>query len=73
MGGDIALDKLNKLEKYGIISDSLQWIEMRKARNIVEHEYPDNSELVAKTLNLIFKYCPGLINIKEKLFAQMHK
>lgn len=66
------IDKLNKLEKLGIIADSHLWREMRNARNIVEHEYPDKPDLVARTLNTIRDYCPKLISIKEKLFAEMH-
>ena len=29
-------------------------------------------EEIADTLNLIHDYCPKLISIKQKLFAQMH-
>jgi len=67
------IDKLNKLEKLRIIEDAHLWREMRKARNIIEHEYPDKPDLIANTLNLIHDYCPKLMSIKQKLFAQMHK
>lgn len=65
------IDKLNKLEKLNIIEDAHVWIDMRKARNIIAHEYPDNPTLISNTLNSIYAYCPLLINIKERLFTQM--
>lgn len=65
------LDKLNKLEKLGIIQDAHVWSDMRLARNIVSHEYPDNPELIATTLNSIKDFCPILIAIKDRLFARM--
>jgi hypothetical protein len=44
---------------------------MRTAGNTVAHEYPDNPELVAHTLNLIATYYPKLVAIKENLFRHM--
>lgn len=61
------LDKLHKLEKFGIVDDSSIWQEMRNARNIVSHEYPDNPKLVANTLNLIHGYAQQLLIIKSRL------
>lgn len=67
------IDKLNLLEKLGIISDAHQWREMRKARNIIEHEYPDNPLLIANTLNEIYALCPALIEIKTKIFHKINQ
>ncbi|MBL0703558.1 MAG: hypothetical protein JJV95_06200, partial [Sulfurospirillum sp.] len=36
------LDVLDKLEKFEIIENSIQWLEYRKLRNKLTHEYPDN-------------------------------
>ena len=65
------IDKLNKLEKLGIIEDVHIWHDMRTARNIIAHEYPDNPALIANTLNAIKTYCPILIAIKNALFKRM--
>jgi uncharacterized protein with HEPN domain len=67
------IDKLNKLEKYGIIEDSHVWRDMRKARNFLMHEYPDHPEIIAVSLNIIYNYIPSLLKIKNKLFACMLK
>lgn len=62
-----ALDKINKLEKIGIIEDSEIWKEMRKVRNHISHESPDNPELTAKYLNQIVDMVPQLIEILNRL------
>ncbi len=38
------LDVLDKLEKFGIIDNSDQWMEYRNLRNILTYEYPDCEE-----------------------------
>jgi hypothetical protein len=45
------LDKINKLEKFGIIENAELWKEMSKMRNHIAHEYPDNPEILAFYLN----------------------
>ncbi len=38
------LDILDKLEKFEIIDDANKWMEYRKLRNILTHEYPNNEQ-----------------------------
>jgi hypothetical protein len=71
--GFTMIDKLNKLEKLGIIHDAHQWRDMRDARNIVEHEYPDNPSLMASNLNKIHEMIPFLLAIKRRIFEKMTK
>jgi len=65
------IDKLNKLEKFGIINDAGGWGDMRDARNIISHEYPDNPKLMADTLNQVKGYCTELMSVKQKLVAEL--
>jgi hypothetical protein len=67
------LDKINKLEKLGIIKDCEIWKDMRKARNHIAHEYPDNPELTARHLNKIFKLVPELIEFYESIKKRLIK
>lgn len=69
--GFTMIDKLNTLEKLHIIPDAHLWRDMRKARNIIEHEYPDNPQLIANTLNDIYELYPTLISIKNHLFKKI--
>jgi hypothetical protein len=71
VNGMTMIDKLHRLEQLYILDDTQQWMEMRKVRNIIEHEYPDNPLLVSNTLNEIYKMCPILIAIKDKVFAKL--
>src|SRR5690349_13312981 len=61
------IDKLHKLEKLNIVDDSEVWKEMRKARNNIAHEYPDESDLAAQSLNKVFDLLPTLTNILNKI------
>jgi uncharacterized protein YutE (UPF0331/DUF86 family) len=65
------LDKLNKLERLGLLDDANVWLKMREIRNHLSHEYPDHPEITAEYLNQVFSLAPQLIellrNIKNKL------
>lgn len=37
------------------------------------HEYPDQPDVIAISLNIIYNYIPTLLEIKNKLFACMLK
>lgn len=49
------IDKLNRLEKLGVIKSAELWITMRQMRNHLAHEYPDQPELTAEYLNQAFE------------------
>lgn len=61
------LDKINKLERLGIIESAELWKEMRDARNHIAHEYPDHPELTALYLNKIFYLAPKLLNFFDTI------
>jgi hypothetical protein len=60
------IDKLNKLERLGIIDSVQLWETMRNTRNHIAHEYPDQPALTAKYLNDVFMLAPRLLEILEK-------
>jgi len=68
-----SIDKLNKLEKFGIIQDAHIWRNMRKSRNFLIHEYPDQPQVIADSLNVIYDYIPILLDIKNRIFAKIFK
>ncbi len=47
------IDIINLLEKIGINIDSNEWFELREIRNIIAHEYEDESEKIAGVINRI--------------------
>ena len=57
------LDKLNRLEKIGALPSVEEWLNMREMRNAFAHDYPDDSELQAVTLNRAFVAADRLVEI----------
>lgn len=64
------VDKINKLEKLGILENAELWQEMRETRNHIAHEYPDEPELMAKYLNKIFNLTPKLLSLLVAIKAK---
>lgn len=58
------VDKLHKLEKMGLIRSADNWIALRKIRNNLTHEYPDNPELTALFFNKAY-------NMGEELLSNL--
>ena len=57
------IDIVNSIEKYEIIGNKDEWVELREIRNFFTHEYPDeNVDLLINQLNTAF-------NKTEKLFT----
>ncbi len=48
------IDILNRLEKLKIINSALQWIELRKIRNDIVHEYPATLDERVEGINILF-------------------
>jgi hypothetical protein len=66
------IDKLNRLEKIGAIASVEQWLAFRKVRNQFAHDYPEDSEQNAATLNLAYEQANDLLQVLEQVrtFAQ---
>ncbi len=67
------IDRLNLLEKLGILSSTEQWRMYRFARNAATHEYPDKMELMAENLNRIIALSIELINFWLHFKNQIHE
>jgi hypothetical protein len=61
------LDRINQLERMHIVESTQLWKDMRKVRNHIAHEYPDEPDLTAKCLNEIVTLTPKLIEIFENI------
>ena len=58
------LDKLNRLEKIGILPSVQRWQELREIRNKFAHDYPEGDEMKAVVLNAA---CSGIEEMAEVL------
>jgi uncharacterized protein with HEPN domain len=61
------IDILDKLERLEIISLSEEWIEIRKLRNKLTHEYPDEIEEMKKEIEIAINKIPVLEEAIENL------
>ncbi len=61
------IDVLNKLERLELINSTDEWIEFRKLRNTLTHEYPDNENEIIEAINLAIDVYKKMISIYNKL------
>ena len=48
------IDVLNRLEQLGWLENKGDWLELRKIRNLMAHQYEDDPQLAADGLNTIY-------------------
>ena len=61
------LDVLDRLEKLGIIENSDRWMEFRKLRNTLTHEYPDNEDEIVEGIKLSLAAFDSTVTIIDVL------
>lgn len=61
------IDKANKLEKSSILYSTHAWLEMRKLRNNLTHEYPDKPEITAQILNQLHATITPMLSLYNKI------
>ncbi|CAO5679869.1 MAG: hypothetical protein HEEMFOPI_01354 [Holosporales bacterium] len=64
------IDRLNKLEKYGVLKSVTQWKNLRDLKNNLSHEYPNSYESLVKTLNQVFEKCHILEQTLKKIINE---
>ena len=66
------IDVLNRLEKLELLKNSDDWIDYRKLRNSLTHEYPNNSEDVLEAINLSIEVYEDMKNIYLKMLKRVN-
>jgi hypothetical protein len=61
------VDVLDKLEKLGIVSSTEEWLKIRKLRNKLAHEYPDELEEIKEDLKEAINYAEVLEQTIERI------
>ena len=61
------LDVLDKLEKLRVIDKAETWMQFRKLRNELTHEYPDNEDEITEGIKLALEAFDATLNIIENL------
>ncbi len=60
------IDLLNRLEQLGILDSAFSWIQLRKIRNDISHEYPASLIERVEGMNLLFEQLDMLKQIVAK-------
>jgi hypothetical protein len=66
------IDILNRLKKLGILESAFNWIQLRKIRNDISHEYPASLVERIEGINHLFDKLEELKIIIEKCRAMLH-
>ncbi len=64
-----AIDNLNKMEKLGLLTSMLDWVEARNLRNRLVHEYVEDNQEFAEAINRAIELVPLLTDTYRR-FAQ---
>ncbi len=67
------IDILNRLEKLGILDSAFGWIQLRKIRNDISHEYPASLIERIEGINYLFNHTEDLKKIIERCKAIIDK
>ena len=65
-----AIDNLDKAEKFGFIDSVDVWMEMRKLRNQMVHEYIEDLTVLASALRAGHAYVPALVASARRCIAE---
>lgn len=63
------IDILNRLEQLGLLKDKNVWLELRKVRNNIAHQYEDEPQQAAEALNAIYASKTTL----EKIYTSLRE
>ena len=64
------IDVLHRLEKLELLQNSDDWIEYRKLRNTLTHEYPDNEDEIIEAINLSIEAYIDMKNIYHQMLER---
>ncbi|HLF97756.1 MAG TPA: hypothetical protein VI457_11500 [Methylococcaceae bacterium] len=67
------IENLNRAERLGAVEDTIQWLEARKLRNRLVHEYAIDPADFAEDLNLAAVYTPMLVETYNRLRIDLAK
>lgn len=68
-----AIDNLDRAERLGWIESADQWLEIRRLRNQMIHEYVEDPAILAAALEAARRYVPVLIKTAEKMASEIHR
>ncbi len=68
-----AIDNLDKAEKFGFIESADAWLEMRKLRNLMVHEYIEDMAVLSSALRNGHEFVPALVAAARRCVAEANR
>jgi hypothetical protein len=68
-----AIENLDKAEKFGLLISADAWMEMRRLRNQMVHEYIEDLAVLASALRIGHAFVPELVAAGQRCMAQAHR
>ena len=68
-----AMENLDKAEKFGLLVSADAWMEMRRLRNQMVHEYIEDLAVLASALRSGHAFVPELVAAGQRCMAQAHR
>lgn len=68
-----AIDNFDRAERLGWIKSTATWMEMRKLRNQMVHEYIDDPTILVDALNLGHERVEDLVYAAVQMFAEVER
>ena len=68
-----AIDNQDKAEEFGFIESVDAWMEMRKLRNQMVHEYIEDLAVLSSALRAGHTYVPTLVHAALRCVAEAHR
>lgn len=68
-----AIDNLDRAEKFGFIESADAWMEMRKLRNQMVHEYIEDLVVLASALRSGHAFVPTLVATANRMVVEVQR
>ena len=68
-----AIDNLDKAEKFGLIASADGWMEMRRLRNQMVHEYIEDLTVLSSALRSGHAFVPTLVAAARRCMAEVER
>jgi len=68
-----AIDNLDKAEKLGFMPSADRWMEMRRLRNQMVHEYIEDLTVLASALRTAHQFVPDLISAANRCVHEVQR
>jgi hypothetical protein len=67
----VMIDNLDRAERLGFLPSAERWMEIRKLRNQMVHEYVEDPQVLADALEAARSYVPSLLDAAARMTAEM--